>query len=455
MSSLDALRNWINENRDQFTEDYFTFLSFKSISTDPEYKNDMEKCIQWLTQYIQMHTNFSAEIVQTEGAPLLLAENLNTGKEKSTLLMYGHYDVQPVDPIDLWESDPFKPEVRDGKVYARGAVDNKGQIFYAIIAMRALKELGIKPNVGLKFCIEGEEESSSIGLSKSLNKLKDKLVCDSLLVIDFDQFNAETPALILGARGIAAFEVILTGSNSDLHSGIHGGMAYNPNRAMVELLSKAVDESGRIQIKGFYDDVVELSSEEQNQLAFAYERAEYTKEFGVAAFGGEKGRSLAENNGLRPTFEINGISSGYTGTGFKTVIPKEARVKISCRLVPYQDAEKIAKNVEVFFKENTPEGIEVEVIHLGAEKAFRSSPNTKIATAVSEAATEVCGKTCKNIVSGGSIPIIAQMCEVLGAEVVGMGYGLLTDSIHAPNEHFDMKRFEKGLLTVARVVEKL
>lgn len=455
MSSLEALRKWIKEHRDQILKDYFTFLSFKSIGTDPACKSEMEKCVQWLSNYIKTHTNFSPEIYQTEGAPLLIAEQKVAGKDKPTLLMYGHYDVQPVDPIDLWESDPFKPSIRDGKIFCRGAVDDKGQIFYSIVAMRAMKELGIKPNVNLKFCIEGEEESGSEGLSKSLDKIKEKLASDFLLVIDFDQFDENTPGLTLGARGIAAFEIVLTGSKSDLHSGMHGGMAYNPNRALVEVLSKAVDENGRIQIKGFYDDVEELTSEEKSLFAFAHKKDLYTKEFGVEAFGGEKDKSLAENNGLRPTFEINGISGGYAGTGFKTVIPAIAQAKISCRLVPNQDPKKIVQGIETFFKENTAKGIKVEVHYHGVEKAFRCSPNTKIAKAISLASTEVCGKTCKNIVSGGSIPIIAQLREVLGVEVAGMGYGLPSDNIHAPNEHFDFVRFEKGFLTVATAVEKL
>lgn len=434
----------------ELRQDYFHFLRFPSISTDPAYSKDTRACAEWLTNYIAKHTSLKAELIETEVYPLVYAEDLSAGPKAPTLLFYGHYDVQPVDPLELWKSPPFEPTERDGKIYARGAVDDKGQIFYAVAAARAWKELGKKFPVNLKFCIEGEEESSSKGLSKALPKLRDKLKADELLVIDFDQYDPTTPALSLGARGLVTFEVTLTGSKGDLHSGIHGGMAYNPNRALVELLAKVFDEkTGRIQINGFYDDVVE----ESGAFDFAYDKESYSKEFAIGAIGGEKGRSLAENNGLRPTFEINGMTGGYTGPGFKTVIPAKATAKISCRLVPNQNPKKIAEAVSAFLKKHVVHGMQIEVNILSAEGAYRGSAESKLAKAISKAAHEVTGKPCKKIVSGGSIPIVAAMVRELGVEVVGMGYGLGTDDIHAPNEHFDWKRFEKGFFTVARGLE--
>jgi acetylornithine deacetylase/succinyl-diaminopimelate desuccinylase-like protein len=455
MPSLDLLKKWLEDHCASLREDYFSFLRFKSISTDRNFAPEMDACAKWLLDYFIKKVKMKAELIPTEGYPLVYAEDLRAGPQAPTVLIYGHYDVQPVDPIELWQSDPFQPTERNGKIYARGAVDDKGQIFYGIAAVRALMELKGTFRVNLKFCIEGEEESSSVGLSKSLPNLKKKLKADSLLVIDFDQFDEETAALSLGARGLAAFEIVLTGSKSDLHSGIHGGMAYNPNRALVELLAKVWDEKGRIQIDGFYDDVVELNESEQSEFSFRYNQEMYSKEFGVHAIGGEKGRTLADNNSFRPTFEINGISGGYTGMGFKTVIPAQAIAKVSCRLVPEQDPEKIAKQLTSFFKKHLTPGMQIDISYLGGERAFRGNAHSDLAKAFAKAASEVTGRPCKKTLSGGSIPIVAAMVKALGVEVVGMGYGLPTDDIHAPNEHFEWSRFEKGYLTVARMLELL
>lgn len=512
MSSLALLKNWFQAHSDELKKDYFSFLRFKSISTESEYKNELIACAEWLISYISKHTPMKAELIATPGYPLVYAESLHIyrnnlknreyGKEAPrlspklagaeavklekfndaggaknggcptppetdssgcfginhdapTLLVYGHYDVQPVDPIELWESNPFEPEERGGKIYARGAVDDKGQIFYAVAAMRALHEMGKTIPIRLKFVIEGEEESGSVGLSQVLPKLKDKLKADALLVADFDQFDEVTPAITLSGRGIIALDVTLRGSKSDLHSGIHGGTAYNPNRALAELLAKIWDEEGRVQVEGFYDDVLEPEESEKKLYAARYDEKSYRKEFGIDAIGGEKGFSLSEKTGLRPTLEINGMSGGYTGKGFKTVIPAEAKAKISCRLVANQDPEKIAKNVSAFLKKNVKSGIHIEVKLLGADKAFRGKADSPLAKAVIAASTEVMGKPCQRMLGGGSIPIVANMCDLLDLEVVGMGQGLPTDQIHAPNEHFDFKRFEYGFLTFARTLELL
>ena len=294
-----------------------------------------------------------------------------------------------------------------------------------------------------------------MGLSKALPQLQEKLKADWLLVVDFDQFDPDTPAISLGARGIVHLEVTLTGSKSDLHSGIHGGMAYNPNKALVQLLAKLWDEKGRVAVKGFYDDVLEAAAEERNQFSFRYNAESYAKEFDVGALGGEKGRDLAENNCFRPTLEINGMGGGYTGAGLKTVIPAQASAKISCRIVPNQDPEKLSHQIADFLKKHVTSGMKIKVELFGGEPAFRARGDSHLAKAVRLAATDATGKTCKNILCGASIPIIAKMKQALQTEVVGMGYGLATDNIHAPNEHFDWGRFEKGFLTVARTLELL
>ncbi|PIS01926.1 MAG: peptidase [Chlamydiae bacterium CG10_big_fil_rev_8_21_14_0_10_42_34] len=455
MNLLAELKKWIEVHRKTIRDDYFDFLRFKSISADPAFSKEMFKCSEWLSGYISQKTTMKSELLKTTTFPIVYAEDLSAGPKAATILIYGHYDVQPVDPLDLWKSDPFEPTEREGKIYARGASDNKGQIFYAITAMRAYKELGIQLPVNIKFCIEGEEESSSVGLSVALPNIKEKLKADALLVVDFDQYDPQTAAISLGARGIAAFEVMLTGSNSDLHSGVHGGLAYNPNKALVQLLAKLWDENGKIAVNGFYDDVVETTDEERSQFSFRYDKKSYSKEFGIDAMGGEKGLSLAENNAFRPTLEINGIAGGYAGSGFKTVIPSHAIAKISCRTVPNQDPEKLAKLLTKFLKEHVVSGMKIDVKYLGGEPAFRGSFDSDLANAVRTAASEVVGKPCKNILSGASIPIVAKMKQVLGSDVVGMGYCLPSDDIHAPNENFDMQRFEKGFLTVARTLELL
>lgn len=455
MSSLHLLKQWFASHAHELKRDYFTFLRFKSISTDHKYAKEVRACAEWLRSYIAKHCEMSAELIETPGYPLIYANDLRAGSEAPTLLAYGHYDVQPVDPLELWESDPFEPTERNGRIYARGAVDDKGQIFYAIAAVRAWKELGKELPINLKFCIEGEEESGSSGLSQALPKLKEPLKADSLLVIDFDQFDETTPAITLGCRGLLSCELILTGSNTDLHSGIHGGLAYNPNRALVELLAKVWDAKGRVQIKGFYDDVLELSEKEKNLFESHLDEKSYSKEFGIDAIGGEKGFTFAEKKGLRPTFEINGMSGGYTGQGIKTVIPAKAIAKISCRLVPNQDPKKIAPNLIDFFKKNVKNGIHIEVKNVNGEEAFRGSADANLTKAVVAAGSEVMGKECKRMLSGGSIPILASMAKLLNVDVVGMGQGLPKDNIHAPNEHFDFKRFENGFLTFARTLELL
>lgn len=455
MSSLAQLKKWAEQNRSSIREEYFHFLRFKSISADPAFAKETRQCAQWVRAYIAKKTDMKSELIETEGYPLVYAEDLRAGPQAPTLLIYGHYDVQPVDPLDLWTSPPFEPAERDGKIYARGAVDDKGQIFYAILAARAWKELGRELPINLKFCIEGEEESASVGLSKSLPRLKEKLKADSLLVVDHDQFDKDTAAITLGARGLIALEVTLTGSNTDLHSGLHGGMAYNPNRAMAELLAKLWDEKGRVQVKGFYDDVVNLSADEKAKFASHLNESTYAEEFGIEAIGGEKGLSLDEKNAFRPTMEINGLGGGYFGAGFKTVIPAHCTAKISCRLVPHQDPRKIEQNIIEFLKKNVVSGMKIKFASFGGEAAYRGSPDSDLAKAVALAAAEVTGKECKRRLTGGSIPIVAKLIPALGVEVVGMGYGLPTDDIHAPNEHFDLKRLEKGFLTVARTLELL
>lgn len=454
MNELASFQAWTQENRVRIKETYFQFLRFKSISSDPSMKGEMQRCCAWVVDLLKK-IGFDARSIETSGAPLVYAENLHAGKKAPTVLIYGHYDVQPVDPIELWESDPFEPEQRGQEIYARGANDDKGQILFAILAFQMMKELKRQPPVNIKFCIEGEEESGSSGLSDSLPKLKTLLKADELMVVDCGLSDKATPAITLGGRGIMTLEVTLSGSKIDLHSGLLGGIAYNPNRALVELLAKLWDEEGRVAIPHFYDAVVEMKEGERKQLQFHHDRSYFIREFGIEAFSGEKGRSMMDAAWLRPTIEINGLSGGYSGPGFKTVIPKEAKAKLSCRLVPDQDPAQIEKLVADFLTRHVKEGMKVDVKFLGSGSSFRGRLDSPLAKTLAQAYTEIMKKPCEAILSGGSIPIIAELSRFSQAQVVGMGYGLPEDQIHAPNEHYGLDRLEKGIWTVARAVELL
>lgn len=449
---MEAFKQWYQSNYKKIQEEFFTLLKFESISTDCAYHPKCIDCANWL-QKLLGEIGLTVELINTSTLPLVYAEDLSAGGK--TLLIYGHYDVQPVDPLDLWKSSPFEPTIRDNQVFARGALDNKGQLFYTLMALKAYKKLKGSFPVNIKLVLEGEEEAGSTGFLEVLPSIKEKLKADFLLVPDVDLLDEETPTVTYGVRGIIAFEIELTGSNSDLHSGTHGGIAFNPNRALASLLAKLWDEDGKITIDGFYDDVSELSHSDKNKLTMEFDHEKYSKEFGVKAFSGEKGCSTSESNWIRPTLEINGMTGGYTGEGFKTVIPAKASAKISCRLVPNQDPRKIEAQIQTFFEKNIEPGIEISINFLDGARAARGSFDSKIARAVSDSMSEVFGKKTVSILSGGSIPVVADLAKETNSELLLMGLGVPSDNIHAPNEHFGLDRFEKGFLTVAKTVELL
>jgi acetylornithine deacetylase/succinyl-diaminopimelate desuccinylase-like protein len=443
---------WLDHHFAKVRDDLFTFLRFKTISSDVSLVDEHRRCAEWLCEYLRS-AGCSASVIDTTGNPIAYAENLHAGPEAPTLLIYGHYDVQPVDPLELWKSDPFEPVERNGQVYARGAQDDKGQIFYALAALWFFRDTNRRLPVNLKFCIEGEEESGSRGLARALPKLKDRMKTDYILVIDFDMLDAQTPSINLGARGIITMEAVLQGSNGDLHSGTFGGAAYNPNRAAAELIAALWDENGKVAVPHFYDDVYEMTPHEKK--LFSTKNDSFVKEAGIEALGGEKQFSPCEACWFRPTMEINGISGGYTGFGFKTVIPAETRIKISCRLVPNQDPERIRNHVKDFLLKRIKKGIHLTVKFLESGKPYRGRADSKLARAVSRAYEEEFNQPCQKILSGGSIPVVSELMHALNPEVVGMGYGLASDNIHAPNEHFGIDRFKKGIITVAKAIEYL
>lgn len=448
---LSEWKHWFSIHREEILRDFFTFLRFKTIATDSQFDKDTKACAKWLVQYLRT-IGLTVEEWETSCQPVVFAKTAEEKKGCPTLLIYQHYDVQPVDPLELWKSAPFEPVIRNGCVYARGAQDNKGQCFYTITAIRALLELSKTLHFNLKVFIEGEEESGSRGTLEVFAKKKKDLQSEYLLVVDSGIPSPNVPAITLGIRGILTTTLEVRTANIDMHSGSMGGIAYNPIHALIQALAKCWDEKGKVSIPHFYDDVAELTSEEKKLFDFSLDEAFLTQAFGLRAVCPEPGYTLAESVSIRPTFEINGISGGYVGEGFKTVIPARAMVKISFRLVPNQDPEKVYSSFQKYIKAHLPEGIAAHVQKGQGFSAFRSNPNSLIAKRTIKAYEEILEKKpCKLILGGGSIPITVELAKTSGAEVVIMGYGLDTDAIHAPNEHFGLDRFEQGFLTMGSI----
>ncbi|MEN9654160.1 MAG: hypothetical protein RL235_272, partial [Chlamydiota bacterium] len=410
MDVLRELNTWFLKHEAEAKNDYFAFLRFASVSADPAYADDVRRCASWVQHFLQKKQG-KAELIETKGYPLVFMETPTSKPNAKTVLIYGHYDVQPVDPIDLWTSPPFEPTERAGKIFARGALDDKGQIFYAMLALHALQDLGRPLPVNLKFVIEGEEESQSLGLVHALPTLGKKLSADGLMIVDFGALPDRSPAVTLGARGCVGFEIALQGSKGDLHSGVQGGVAYNPNRALAELLASLWDQNGHVAVPGFYDGVVRSTEAERDHYTYLQTLDSLHKEHGIAAIGGEKGKSLKENNWFLPTIEINGISGGYSGAGVKTVIPSIARAKLTCRLVPNQDPTHVIAKIKAFLQERVVQGMKLAFEEHQGSRAFRCPPGSFLEKAAARAASSATGKTCSAILAGGSIPIAASLMD--------------------------------------------
>lgn len=454
-STLDSLKQYFKNSKKEILEDYYTFLRFQSVSSESQYKEQLLACVEWLKNYLQ-NIGFKVEIWPTKGHPTIFATYENAGPLQPTLLIYNHYDVQPVDPLELWKSPPFEPTERDGEIYARGAQDNKGQCFYILLALKKLIERDGTLPINIKLCIEGEEECGSAGLTSILNEKRTSLKTDYLAVVDLGMEAATKPAITLGTRGLVTMDIEVTGTHTDLHSGSHGGIAFNPIHALVKLLSMARDETGKITIPHFYDDVSPLKEKEKQQLSLNFDIDQYEANFGAKPTGGEHSFTALERAWIRPTFEINGINGGYSGDGFKTVIPSRASAKVSCRLVPNQDPKKIGTLVADFLISKAPSGTKVTVhVHPGDGKAIRANLDSKAVKAFANAYEVVFNTPCNYIYAGGSIPVIAALTEACQGEVIMVGLGLASDCIHAPNEHFGIDRIEKGFLSTALAIENL
>ncbi|TFU16770.1 dipeptidase [Thermus tengchongensis] len=424
-------------------EPLLEFLSIPSVSTDPTHKEDVRKAALWLAERLK-ERGFYTELHETSLHPILYAERLLDPKAP-TVLVYGHYDVQPPDPLELWESPPFSPTLRDGRVYARGASDDKGQLWAHVAALE-----GLSARVNVKFLVEGEEEIGSPNLLPFVRAHREKLRADVVLISDGAMFAPHTPTLTYGLRGLCYLEVRLKGARRDLHSGAFGGVAPNPIQALGWILARLKDEeTGRVLIPGFYDRVRPVS-EEERRLWPPLDEALLKGELGVEALPGEEGYTPLERLWARPTLDPNGIWGGYQGEGSKTVIPAEAGMKLSMRLVPDQDPEEVASQVEAYLREICPPGYTLEVLRLHGGKPVLTDPHSPPMRLMAEALEEVWGRPPVYAREGGTIPVVAELQEVLGAPIVLLGLGLPDDNLHAPNEKFDLVNLEKGIAVLRR-----
>ena len=440
-------RKYISENKDRFLTELFELLRIPSISSDSTKKAEIVQCANYIKEKFEESGVDKAEICETAGNPIVFAEKI-IDPSLPTVLVYGHYDVQPVDPIELWDSPPFEPTIRDEKIYARGSADDKGQFYAHLKAFDAMTKLdSIYCNV--KFMVEGEEEVGSENLGIFVAANKEKLSADVILISDTSLLSLEHPSITTGLKGLSYMEVEVTGPNRDLHSGTYGGAVGNPINILSKMIASMTDENNRITIPGFYDKVVELSEKERVKIGSApFSEEEYKKELEVDALAGEAGYTALEQLGIRPTLDVNGIWGGYTGEGAKTVLPSKAHAKISMRLVPNQNSKEITQLFADHFKSIAPPQVKVKVTaHHGGEPAV--TPIDSIAYKAAENAYEEgWGKKPIPTRDGGSIPIVALFEKELGLNSILLGLGLDSDAIHSPNESFGVSNFLKGIETI-------
>ncbi len=444
---MQDLKNYIEENRERFLEELFELIRIPSISSKDAHKDDMYKAAEWVKENLLKKGADLAEVCDTEGPPVVYGEK-TIDPALPTVIIYGHYDVQPVEPLELWKSEPFEPEIREEKIFARGADDDKGQMFMHFAAFEYLVDTGQLP-CNVKFMIEGEEEIGSPSLGKFLEENREKLAGDVILVSDTAMLGAETPSITTGLRGLSFCEVHLTGPNRDLHSGLYGGAVANPVNILCDMISSLIDENGRITVKGFYDDVEELSAGERKEMARApFDEEAYKQSIDVQELAGEKGYTTLERTGIRPSLDVNGIWGGYTEKGAKTVLPSEAHAKISMRLVPHQDSAKITRLFKEHFVSIAPPSVKVEVAFLHGGEGYVSPTDTTEYQAASKAYEKTYGIKPVPYRSGGSIPIISMFEQILGIKSILMGFGLESDAIHSPNENYPLFQFFKGMETI-------
>lgn len=444
---MEKFTRYIDENRDRFLNELFDFIRIPSVSAKAENKDDMVRCAEFVKKSLLDAGADRAEVFPTAGHPIVFGEK-KVNDTLPTVLIYGHYDVQPAEPIELWKSPPFEPEIRDGKIYARGADDDKGQLFMHVKAFEMMNRMSELP-CNVKFMIEGEEEVGSANLESFCTANKEMLASDVILISDTTMIAQDIPSVTSGLRGLSYMQVEVIGPDRDLHSGLYGGAVVNPCNVLCEMIASLKDENGRITIPGFYDDVLEISVAERKDMARRpYNHDDFMKSIDVDALGGEEGFSTHERLGIRPSLDVNGIWGGYTGEGAKTILPAKAFAKVSMRLVPNQNSEKIAQLFIKHFESIAPAGVRVKAEYLHGGQAYVSPLDTPEYEAASLAMEATFGKKPIPVRSGGSIPIVAVFEKVLGTKSILLGFGLDADAIHSPNESYPLFNFFRGIETI-------
>ena len=450
---MSDTQNYIQENKERFLEELKDLLRIASISADPAYKNEVLNCAEAVAKHLKNAGAENVEICETKGYPVVFGEKL-IDKNLPTVLVYGHYDVQPADPLELWESGPFEPVVKatelhpEGAIFARGSADDKGQFFMHVKAFEAMMKTNSLP-CNIKFIIEGEEEVGSVSLADFLEENKEKLACDVILISDTHIYSNEQPTVTTGLRSLSYMEVEVEGPNRDLHSGLYGGAVPNPINVLAERIAKLHDEDGKITIDGFYDNVEIVSAEDRAEMNKLKDNPEeFKKSIGLNGVEGETGYTTLERTSIRPTLDCNGIWGGYIGEGAKTVIPSKAFAKISMRLVPYQTDEEITEKFTKYFEKIAPASVKVKVTPHHGGMPYVLPSDTKEFLAAKKAMEKAFGKEVLPYRSGGSIPITSLFEKILGAKSVLMGFGLDSDAIHSPNEHYGLFNFYKGIESI-------
>ncbi len=444
---MQIWKEYQEKNKDRFLEELLELLRIPSISAKTEHKQDLINCAEAVKQRMLEAGADKVDIYPTDGHPVVVGEKI-IDPSKPTVLVYGHYDVQPADPLELWHSGPFEPVIKDGKIFARGSCDDKGQFYMHVKAFETMMQTNTMVT-NIKFIIEGEEEVGSPNLGKFVAQNKELLKADVVLISDTAMISLENPSIDIGVRGLSYIEVEITGPNRDLHSGVYGGAVANPITILAKMIATCHDENNHVTIPGFYDDVVEANAEERKLMAVApYNEEEYKKDLGVKELWGEKGFATNERTGIRPTIELNGIWGGYQGEGAKTVLPSKATAKISARLVPNQSSQKITKMLLQYFKSIAPASVTVTAFEHHGGEPYMTPIDSKAYQAAAKAMETTFGKKPIPVRGGGSIPICSLFEKELGIKVVFLGFGLDSDNLHSPNEKFDLANFYKGIETI-------
>jgi acetylornithine deacetylase/succinyl-diaminopimelate desuccinylase-like protein len=448
------MTDFFTQNKSRIQDELFDFLRIPSVSAKSEHNVDTKRCAEWLAAQMTK-IGLTTKIHETPGHPIVVGEWRGAPGAK-TVLIYGHYDVQPAEPLDLWQSPAFEPTIRDGKIFARGSVDDKGQLYLHIKALESHLANGGKLPVNVIVVAEGEEEVGSVNLEKFIADHATDLACDCVVISDSTMFAPGLPSILSSLRGLAYFEINVQGPSGDLHSGIYGGAVVNPAMALARILATLHDKNGRVAIKGFYDDVKDWGKKARDAMKkLPFKDKHFLAEIGAPALGGEKGFSTLEKLWMRPTCEVNGLLSGYTGEGAKTVLPARAMAKVSCRLVPNQSPAKIERLMAAHVKKVAPKGVTVKVEHLHGGRPWRNEPKGKFFEAARDALREAWGKEPVVTGEGGSIPVVGDFERILKAPVLLIGFGLPGENAHAPNEWMSVENFEKGMVAMAGMYSRM